>query len=211
MNRILAIFGYAIAAGGLVWFFPLIHVVHNDAPDISKRVSTFNAAEVATTFWDERLIPSLKKAPDAATVLSAIYDDPQSARARFSRKAGVSRTSLFVLRGSGAIVTMETKGIGIAFAPNGKEPDVVLQTGLLFGNAVRDATGLLDASKFADSRQFNEMSTELNRIVESHAMPILKERSAVGRRLDFAGCVEIQDGSKIDKPLTIIPLDIHID
>ena len=106
---------------------------------------------------------------------------------------------------------MDKKGTGVAFAPNGKEPDIVLQTGLLFGNAVRDATGLLDASKFADSRQFNEMSTELNRLAETRIIAVLKERAAVGRHLDFAGCVEIQDDASVIKPLAIIPLDVHIE
>jgi predicted lipoprotein len=209
MNRIPAILCYVVLAGGLIWFFPLFHVVRNDIADNTREASAFNAAEVAKAFWSGQLIPSLKKAPDAATVLSALQDDPQSARARFSRKVGVSRTSLLVLRGSGTIVTMDKKGVGIAFQPSAKEPDVVLQTGLLFGNVVRDATDLLDASKFADSRQFSEMSTELNRIVEARVIAVLKEKSALGRHVDFAGCAEIQDDSKVTKPFTIIPLDVR--
>ena len=90
-------------------------------------------------------------------------------------------------------MTIDKKGVGVALQGEAKEPDIVLQTGLLFGNTVRDATGLLDASNFPDSRQFNEISTELNRIVEARVIPILKEKAAVGRQIDFAGCAEIPD------------------
>jgi predicted lipoprotein len=211
MNRFFAILCYSVFAGGLCWFFPLFHIVRNESVENSKQQSDFNAAEFAKTFWSDKLIPSLKQSPEAAIVLSTLRDDPQSARARFGRKIGVSRTSLFVMRGSGTIVTIDTKGIGVALQHEAKEPDVIFQTGLLFGNVVRDATDLLDANKFADSRQFNEVSTELNRIVEAQAISVLKDKAAVGQRIDFAACAEIPDDEKVTGPLKLIPLDIRIE
>ncbi len=211
MNRILAIPCYAALAGGLFWLFPLFHVVRNDTPEGTKQSSASSAAEIAGAFWSDQLIPSLKKAPEATSVLSALRDDPESALARFGRKVGVSRTRLLVLQGDGTIVTIDKKGVGVSFRPDAKEPDIILKTGLLFGNALRDATGLLDASNFADSRQFNEVSTELNRIAEARVIAILKDKSAVGEHISFSGCAEISDDAKEITPLTIIPLDAHIE
>jgi predicted lipoprotein len=211
MKRTWVILCCLFLCGGLFWIFPLFHIVRNDDAATAQRVSDFNAAKVAKTFWSERLIPSLKRAPDAVTVLSAFGADPQLARSRFGRKVGVSRTNLFVLRGSGTIVATDKKGVGVVLQGEAKEADVFLQTGLLFGNTVRDATALLDASTFADSRQFNEVSTELNRIIEAQIIPMLKDKAAAGRHIDFAGCVEIPDEAKVIRPLTIIPLNVHIE
>jgi predicted lipoprotein len=211
MNRILAILCYAAFAGGLLWFFPLFHVVRNNVFDSTKQSSPSNAAEIAERFWSEQLIPSLKKAPEATSVLSALRDDPQSALARFGRKVGVSHTCLLVLQGGGTIVTADKKGVGVSFRPDAREPDIILKTGLLFGNVLRDATGLLEVSNFADSRQFNEVSTELNRIAEARVIVRLKDKAVVGRHISFAGCAEIPDDAKEIIPLTIIPFAAHIE
>jgi len=189
----------------------LFHVVHTNSGGSALRESALNPPDFANRFWNERLIPSLGQAHDAATVLAAFRASPVAARAKFGRTVGVSSTTLLVVRGNGTIVTVDKKGVGIALERDAKGPDIVLQTGLLFGNTVRDATGLLDAGDFADSREFNEISTELNRIIETRVIPSLKERSATGRRINFAGCAEIQDESEIIRPLTIIPLVVRVE
>ena len=211
MKRTWIIFCCLLLLGCLFWCFPLFHVVRIDQLKNSLNESTFSAAEFAKTFWSEQLTPSLNQAPDAATLLADLRASPETARTKFGRKVGVSRTRLVVLRGKGTIVTIDKKGVGVALHDNAKEADIVLQTGLLFGNTVRDATGLLDASNFPDSRQFNEISTELNRIVETRVVPMLKEKAVVGRQVHFTGCAEIADEGEPAKPLTIIPMDVRIE
>jgi predicted lipoprotein len=133
------------------------------------------------------------------------------AREKFGRRVGVSRTRLIVLKGSGKIVQVDKKGVGIGLEPNGSQPDIVLRTGLLFGNTVRDSSGLVDASSFANSQHFNDISTELNRIVETRVIPALKQPAArEGAHVEFAGCLEIQDDARVEFPLTIIPLDVRV-
>jgi len=193
------------------WFFPLLHIVHTNSAAPAEHETAFNASEFAKTFWKDQLAPSLAQAPDAATILAALSANRESARTQFGRKVGVSRASLYVMRGSGTIVSVDNKGVGIGLDNDAKHADVTLQTGLLFGNTVRDATDLLDASKFPDSRQFNEVSTELNHIVEADVIAVLKQNATDGRRVTFAGCVEIQDQADIPHPLTLIPLQVHID
>ena len=211
MKRTWVILCCLLFLGCLFWCCPLFHVVRIDQFNNSLDESAFKAADFAKTFWSERLTPSLKQAPDAATLLADLRANSEAARAKFGRKVGVSRTRLIVLRGTGTIVTIDKKGVGIALHSDTKEADVVLQTGLLFGNTVRDATGLLNASNYPDSRQFNEISTELNRIIEASVVPILKEKAIVGRQIHFAGCTEIADEGELVKPLKIIPLDVRVD
>jgi predicted lipoprotein len=124
----------------------------------------------------------------------------------------LSRTRLVVLRGSGKIVTIDKQGLGIAIEPGGGNPDFVLQTGLIFGNTVRDATGLLDAGDFLDSQQFNEISSELNRIAEVRVAAALKDPAVTsGRRVRFVGCAEIADETRVGIPLKIIPLQFSVE
>jgi predicted lipoprotein len=210
MKRIGVTSGSLLLAAALFWFFPLFHIVHNNASPVGHETD-FNAAEFAEAFWKEQLKPSLAQAPSASMVLAALGANPESAHAKFGRKVGVSRASLYVMRGSGTVVSVDRKGVGVSLGDGSKHADVILQTGLLFGNTVRDATGLLDANKFSDSRQFNEVSTELNHIAEADIVSVLKRNATVGRHVTFAGCAEIPDQSEVTSPLSLIPLQVHVD
>jgi predicted lipoprotein len=211
MTRTCAILCCLLFCGCLIWFFPLFHVVRIERSEDVRPESAFDAAEFATTFWSKRLIPSLTQGTDAGTLFMAIQATPKMAREKFGRKVGVSRTRFLVLQGSGMIDTLDKRGVGVALQSETKGADIVLQTGFLFGNTVRDATGLLSASDFPDSRQFNEISTELNRIVETQVVPMLKVKSVVGRRIYFAGCAAIPEDGALDRPLTVIPLKVRVE
>lgn len=82
-------------------------------------------------------------------------------RPQSGRTLGLSSSTLFFLRGSGHVVSVSKKGVAFALKDGGDTADILLPTGLLFGNAVRDGTGLLDASAFPNSQNCNDLSTEL--------------------------------------------------
>jgi predicted lipoprotein len=211
MKRVWLILCCLLLLGCFCWCFPLFHLVRIERAENSAHGTTFNATDFAKAFWSDRLTPSLAQVPDATAVISAFAASPEPAHAKFGRKIGVSRTTLVVVQCNGTIAMSDKKGVGVALQGNENEADIVLQTGLLFGNTVRDATGLLDSSNFPDSRQFNDVSTELNRIVETRIIPMLKEKAAVGRKIHFAGCAEIPDESAMPRPLKVIPLEIRIE
>jgi predicted lipoprotein len=210
MKRLALTLCCLLGAGNLFWFFPLFHIVRTGGVGPAQEAS-FDPIEFANRFWNEQLIPSLGRAPDAAKVLAEFRTNPVEAQNKFGRTVGVSSTTLVVVRGNGTIVTVDKKGVGVALELDAKGPDLILRTGLLFGNTVRDATGLLDPGDFADSRRFNEISTELNRIIETRVIPIMKEKSATGRRISFAGCAEVQEYAELIRPLMIIPLEVRIE
>ena len=211
MKRAALFIGLPVLAGGLFWQFPLFHVVPFADQRASQYEAAFDAAQFAETFWSERLVPSLCDAPDARAVLAAFDKDPQVARNTLGRKFGIGRARLFLLRGSGTVVDIDRNRIGVALQAGTAEPDVMLHTGLLFGNAVRDASGLLDPSDFSNSQYFNDISTELNRLVEARVIPKAKEICLPGRTIHFAGCAEISDDEHHFRPLKLIILDVGLE
>jgi predicted lipoprotein len=210
MKRLLAIFGVLIAAGVLFWFFPLFHVVAI-GPAGASRAAEADAEEFVNRFWSERLVPAFDRAADAATALSTIRESPEEARKRFGRSAGLGRATLYFLRGSGTVVAIDEQGVGVALGKDTTAPEIVLQTGPTSGNTLRDATGLLTASDYSNSQQFNEVSTQLNRIVDTSVIPNLKRSAQVGRRIQFVGCARVLNLPGDVQPLRVIPLDVQFE
>ena len=82
----------------------------------------------------------------------------------------------------------------------------MLQAGLIFGDAVRDGTGLLDASAYSNSQDFNDISAALDHIVETRVIPGLRQQASIGATISFAGCAEVDDESADLKPLKVVPI-----
>lgn len=199
------------AAGTLLWFFPLFHVVSMEARSASREQATPSAAEFAAKFWDTALAAALPDAADAARLLAALRENPELAREQFGRSVGLSRRYYFFVRGVGRIVSIDRTTVGVVLQNDGTDADVLLVRGLVFGNAVRDATGLLNPSDYRNSQHFNDISSELNHLVEARVLPTLNERAKVGSTIHFVGCAEVERRADGPVQLKTVPLEVRFD
>ncbi len=105
------------------------------------------------------LTSSQARAPRPARFSTAIAREPAAAaRATAGRWASAGRCTFF-LRGSGRVVSVTADEIGLAVnAIRATRPTSWSPLGLVFGNAVRDGTGLLDADAFPNAQQFNDVA-----------------------------------------------------
>ncbi len=209
-RAVLAVIALGLLAG-VFWFTPLFHLVPLKQEQGRQAAAEFSPTNFATAFWNDKLLKSLDRAADAGQVLAALTSDPQKARTQFGRALGISSSILFFLRGTGRIVSVTKKGVALTLKDDGDTADILLPTGLLFGNTVRDGTGLLDASAFPNSQNFNDLSTELNRMVETTLLPKLREQAKVGVKISFAGCAEVAEEDADVKPLKVIPVSVKLE
>jgi predicted lipoprotein len=211
MRRIVLSVCLVGAAGAVLWFLPLFRIVSIETRSANRDQAGESAAEFAARFWDAQLAAALPTALDAATVLAALRENAEQAREQFGRSVGLSRSYYYFVRGVGRIVSVDRTAVGVALDDDGAEADVLLLRGLVFGNAVRDATGLLNPSDYKNSQYFNDISSELNRIVEARVLPALDEQAEVGLTIRFVGCAEI--GSRADGAVQLktTPLEIQFE
>jgi predicted lipoprotein len=192
------------------WLFPLFHVVPLKTATAEKVAAAFDATEFAETFWTNQLLTSLDRAVPTGKILPAIQSDPAAAKKKFSRSVGLSDNYFYFLRGEGKIISVSDDEVSMAVTENSTNAEIVLETGLVFGDAVRDGTGLLNASDYANSQDFNDISAALNHIVETTILKKLHEQAKAGAKIIFAGCAEVDDESTDLKPLKVIPIQAEI-
>jgi predicted lipoprotein len=209
MKRSLLITVAVLACLGLTWVFPLFRIVPLEQVAAARINAQFDAAAFAKEFWIEQLVPGFEQATDAPTLINAIKADPEASRKELGRSVGIGRVYLYFFRGEGTIVTVEKSGIAVSCVAPDDEAEIVLKTGLLFGNTIRDSTGQLLASNFANSQDFNAISKELNAIVERDVQSQLKQDAKVGDKIRFVACAEVRASSKKLLPLTAIPLEVE--
>ena len=196
-----------VITGGVCWLCPPFRIVPLSRAQQEQMRGAFDAPAFARSFWDQRLLPATARAVPVAELLTGLAQDPAAARQRFGRALGLTSAVCFFVRGSGRIAAIDKEGIGIVLDNVPAGTGVRLSTGLLFGNTVRDATGLLDVNDFPNSQDFNAISAELNHLVENQVLPALRSHAAVGKRIRFAGGVELDEGPA-PKILPVIPVQV---
>ena len=199
----------AIAAGiaVLLYFLPLFRIVPLDQAEHNKSLNAANFEPVmfVEEFWREQLIPSATKAVEVSKLLAQIQQDRQSARATYGRSLGLSDTYFYFLSGTGRVVSVDENSVGLSIEDGTTHARVLLQTGIIFGNAVRDGTGLLDVNDFTNTQDFNAISTEINRRIEQDVLPTLRETATLGATIRFVGCAQIADEDADLNPLQVVP------
>jgi predicted lipoprotein len=198
----------AIAICAIIcWLFPLFHVVPLKTATADAAAKKFDATVFGEKFWAEKLLPAAEKAVNAGVLLAVIQAGPSTARTNYSRSVGLSDSYFYFLQGKGRVVSVSDDAVGVAVTPDSTNAEIMLQTGLIFGDAIRDGTGLLNANDYPNSQDFNDISAALNHIVESKVLPDLRKQAKVGANLSFAGCAEVDDESGDLHPLKLIPIE----
>ncbi|HEY1661608.1 MAG TPA: DUF2291 domain-containing protein [Verrucomicrobiae bacterium] len=205
MRAVTWIIAIAVAAA-VCGLFPPFHLVPLKTAAAEQKAKAFDTTRFAGTFWTNRLLPSLDKAVPARELLSAIQNDPPAAKKKYSRSLGLDENYYYFLRGDGKVVSISDDEISLAISKDSTNAEVALETGLVFGDALRDGTGLLNVNDYPNSQDFNDLSAALDRIVETNVIPQLRGQAKPGETISFAGCAEVDDESTDLKPLKVIPI-----
>ena len=198
---------------GLVWyFFPPFRIVSLDEARAKRAQATFQPREFAETFWANDLQDALDDATAADELLALIRSDPRAAKEAHGRTAELGNVYYYFVRGAGLVTKVGDEEVSVALANDDGHSgaDVVLVTANVFGNAIRNATGLLDVNQFGNSQDFNNLSHELNTIAEYRVLSPFQKTVTARAAVEFVGCAEIEDEDRDLDPLRIIPVHLEI-
>lgn len=208
---------YTLAVVVLAFF--LHHSIYfNNLEDVRQQRlrETFNAAEYAKDFWDNQLPGVLDKAVDVKELIILLNTDMTQAIKSYGKAPGVSRVYAYLLKGEGEILAISENGLEVSVEEPHTNPDVLIETGSYIpGNAIRDASGLVDVSKFSDTMKFNEISGEINKIVVKDVIkPFLDKGPSTGRTVTFFGATQVvQDIAEVNglELIKVIPIRLELE
>ena len=163
----------------------------------------FEAATYARTFWQTKLRPALPQANDLATLLAELQARPQPTFEAKSHALGIGNIRYFLVRGAGTITAVRENDVTVQL-PSGAQ--VQLATEYIFGNAVRDATGLIRNAEFENTADLNSVADQLNALVRTQVVAPFKAAARKGAAVQFAGALELNQAHVHLDKLELIPL-----
>jgi len=167
----------------------------------------FDASAYVELFWSESLAPHMSEASDLQGLSQTVLADLSAAKEKYGNQRAEGAAVYFFAKGEGIVRELEGRRATL-------DVDGVLVNLLIFppvfGNTVRDSTGLLDVNDFPGLEEFNAVSAALNKKVENDIMPFLKERAQVGTNISFVGCGKAPRSLGEGPALEFIPLRTEV-
>ena len=203
-TRLLVRAGFLLGVAAFLYLLPPFRIVPLEEAGARSAEEAFDADAFVEELWAELEEPD--RAVDAGELLRALAEDPAAAAERYGRRLGLSGRASYFVSGTGRIAAVEPRRVTVEL-PEGAS--VVIATGPVFGNAIRDGSGLLDVNDFANSQDFNAVSAEINRRVEERVLPALTERAEPGETVSFLGAVEIADSDAAAESLALTPVAVE--
>src|SRR5204863_5656026 len=108
------------------------------------------------------------------------------------------------------IIAVNEDDISVLLQTDTTKQTITIATEYVFGNAVRDATGLIDINEFSNTMDFNNVSAELNKIIREKVLPSFKSAVKKGNTIEFVGAIELNKEHLNLQKIEVVPIEIKI-
>ena len=184
-----------------VYFKPLDEV--KAAADTQK----FSPASFAQDLMQNKM-PRVQ-AFDAEEFYNSLQNDFDAFVEQNGKKLGVSNYRYFMLLGEGKVVEIGEENVKVDLL-GVENATLRIATDFIFGNALRDASGLVSISDYANTMDFNNISVEMNRIVINEVIPPFVGQVEIGQTISFKGAIRINIEERNWDDLRLIPVELNI-
>jgi predicted lipoprotein len=181
-----------------------------DEVKASKAATVFNAEQYADNFWNTKLMASLNQAVDLNQLISQLSVNTSTPFEKYSHALGIGNLRYFLVSGNAIISSVNEDDVSLHLQSIPDSQHITIATEFIFGNAVRDATGLININEFRNTKDFNNVSSEINKIIRAKVLPSFKATAKKGSSIQFVGAIELNKEHLDLSHIEIVPISITI-
>lgn len=169
----------------------------------------FDASAYAEVFWNEKVMTGLADAVPYDELVAMLKADKERAFEAHSHALGIGNLRYFLIMGEGEITAVNENDESLLIKPD-RDQTIKIATEFIYGNAVRDALGVLDMNDFKSTMDLNSVSEEINSKIRTEILPSFKERAQKGKDVAFVGAIELNRQYLMLDDIEVIPLSLTI-
>jgi len=183
-----------------VYFMPL------DEKLASSTTVEFDAVAFVDGMWEKDLLNSFSAATEISELFQQLKTSPESTFKDKAQALGIGNIAYFKVQGTGKVIDVNENNVILQVA----DIPVELETEFIFGNAIRDASGLIKINDYTETSDFNSISEAINDKVRKTVIPDFTRDVSLGDQVKFSGAIELNKVHLNLKQPEIIPLSIQI-
>ncbi len=170
----------------------------------------FDAVAYSKKLWEEKLPARLDSAINLTSLTRSIEANPGEAFNKFSNALSIGNYRYSLVKVNGTVRAVDEDDITIEV--NHTEPLLIIKlvTEFIYGNGIRDASGLVDIKDFTNTDDLNNISEELNKKARTTVLPAFKTQVKQGDQVEVTGAVQFNKEHINFKNLELMPVRIKI-
>ncbi|MFT3844263.1 MAG: DUF2291 domain-containing protein [Lacibacter sp.] len=173
-------------------------------------VSTFNAAEFSKKLWNEKMPAKIDSAVDLLSLIDAVTKNPETAISKQTNALAIGNYRYALVKLNATVSEVKEDEI-LLIAPSADSVlNVLLATEFIYGNAVRDASGLVQVKDFPNTSDLNSISEELNKIIRATIIPSFKTSIKKGDKVNVVAAIELNKEHIHWQGLELLPVRLQI-
>ena len=170
----------------------------------------FDAVAFSKRLWEEKLPARLSNAVELEAFIKTAQINPVDAFSKYTNALGIGNYRYALIKVEGLITDINEDDIMLQVKLGDSLMTTQLATEFIYGNAIRDASGLVDVKDFPNTMDLNNISEELNKMVRKTVLPPFKAVVRKGDKVIVTGAIEIHKEHIKWNELEIIPVHLQI-
>jgi predicted lipoprotein len=197
---------YAITIVVII-FIAYNSVYFKNLSEVKATAKTFDAAAYAQNLLNKQLPDVETKAPDIDEVLARLKTDRSKVLEKYGKALAIGNTRYLLVKGKGNITNIEESDVQLTTSAKN---DLQIATEYIFGNTVRDASGLVNLNDFSNTLDLNNISSEVNKIIRNKIVPPFRQTVKQGNEVEFMGAITLNSEYLNTDDLEVIPVSLKI-
>jgi predicted lipoprotein len=176
----------------------------------SNTTEKFNAAAFTKKLWDEKLPAQLDSAVELTGLIKAVAADANAAFEKYTNAMAVGNYRYTMVKTDAEVLQVNEDDVLIQLPFADSLLKIKVATEFVYGNAIRDASKLLQVKDFPITTDLNSISEELNKMVRTDVLIPFKKAVEKGDKVAVTGAIEINKAHINWSEPEIIPVRLQI-
>lgn len=179
--------------------------------DVKKESNKkFDAKLFSDKLWSDKMPVQMDSAVDLSVLIQAVNADKDAALKRYTNAIGIGNYRYAFIKTTGIVISVNEDDLQLNLPVGDSLMNAVLATEYIYGNAIRDASGLVDVKDFPNTADLNGISEELNKIIRTTILPSFKASIKKSDTVHITAAVELNKEHIKWNGLELLPVRLQI-
>ena len=197
-----------IAIAGLLGFqsvyFRKLSVVQKE------KQQSFDVVAFTKKLWEEQLPAKMDSAVRLPDFIKAVAANQQEAFTKYTNALGIGNYRYALISVEGQVTAVNEDDLVLQITAGDSSLTATLATEYIYGNAIRDASALVDVKDFPNTAELNSISEELNKLVRTTVLPAFRQKVKTGDKVQVVAAVEFNKEHVKWNQMELLPVRLQI-
>ena len=170
----------------------------------------FDAPGFVQKLWAGPLPARLDSALTLDALQAAIKANPTQTFDNYLNSMSIGNVRYGLVKVTGKVLSVNDDNVVVLTGSKDNQHTVTIATEYVYGNAIRDASRLVNIKDFVNTTDLNKISEELNKTVRTKVLPAFKGSVQKTDSVTCTGAIELNQAHYSLDDLEIIPVQCKI-